>query len=144
MVKDLKTFLRHAQDERQQTLGLDLKPVEVRYADQAKTYLTGADLAALAAVKLSATLKPTRDVFLFCCYTGLRYSDVLALHGGNVHALGADGDGDRVLQLVQTKTRATVSIYLSRLAADILNRYAAPERSGEGAKLYCRCWLTNQ
>ncbi len=135
VVKDLKTFLRYAQDERQQTLGLELKQVEVRYADQAKTYLSGADLAALAAVKLSATLEPARDVFLFCCYTGLRYSDVAALHGGNLHALGANGDGDRVLRLVQTKTRATVSIYLSRLAADILDRYAAPERSGDGAKL---------
>jgi integrase/recombinase XerD len=135
VLKDVKTFLRHAQDERQQKLGLELKRVEVRYADQAKTYLSGADLAALAVVKLSATLEPARDVFLFCCYTGLRYSDVAALHGGNLHALGANGDGDRVLRLVQTKTRATVSIYLSRLAADILDRYAAPERSGEGAKL---------
>ena len=135
IVKDLKTFLRHTQDERQQTLGLDLKRVEVRYTDQAKTYLTGADLAALVAVRLSATLAPARDVFLFCCYTGLRYSDVAALHGGNLHSLGVNGNGDRVLRLVQTKTRATVSIYLSRLAAEILDRYAAPERSGEGAKL---------
>jgi len=135
VVKDLKTFLRHVQDERQQMLGLELKRVEVRYVDQAKTYLSGADLAALAAVKLSATLEPARDVFLFCCYTGLRYSDVASLHGGNLHALGANGDGDQVLRLVQTKTRATVSIYLSRLAADILDRYATPERSGEGAKL---------
>lgn len=135
IVKDLKTFLRHSQDERQQTLGLELKHVEVRYTDQAKTYLTGADIAALVAVKLPATLAPARDVFLFCCYTGLRYSDVAALHGGNLHGLGANGTGDRVLRLVQTKTRATVSIYLSRLAAEILDRYAAPERSGEGAKL---------
>ncbi|SHL94478.1 Site-specific recombinase XerD [Hymenobacter psychrotolerans DSM 18569] len=133
VLKDVKTFLRHAQDERQQKL--ELKRVEVRYADQAKTYLTGADLAALAAVQLPQTLEPARDVFLFCCYTGLRYSDVAALHGGNLHALGANGDGDRVLRLVQTKTRATVSIYLSRLAAEILDRYAAAERTGEGAQL---------
>ncbi|GAA4382015.1 tyrosine-type recombinase/integrase [Hymenobacter koreensis] len=135
VLKDVKTFLRHAQDERKQNLGLELKRVEVRYADQAKTYLTGADLTALAAVKLPKTLEPARDVFLFCCYTGLRYSDVASLHGGNLHCLGANGDGDRVLRLVQTKTRATVSIYLSRLAAEILDRYAKPERAGEGAKL---------
>ncbi|AII50806.1 site-specific integrase [Hymenobacter sp. APR13] len=135
VLKDVKTFLRHTQDERQQKLGLELKRVEVRYADQAKTYLTGADLAALSAVQLPQTLEPARDVFLFCCYTGLRYSDVAALHGGNLHALGANGDGDRVLRLVQTKTRATVSIYLSRLAAEILDRYAAAERTGEGARL---------
>lgn len=135
LVKDLKTFLRHAQDERQQALGLDLKRVEVRYVDQAKTYLTAADLAALVAVKLPKTLAPARDVFLFCCYTGLRYSDVAALHGGNLHTLGTQGEGDRVLRLMQTKTRATVSIYLSRLAAEILDRYAEPARTGDGARL---------
>ncbi|QJX47852.1 site-specific integrase [Hymenobacter taeanensis] len=135
VLKDLKTFLRHAQDERELRLGLDLKRLEVRYTDQAKTYLTGADLAALVAAKLPATLEPARDVFLFCCYTGLRYSDVAALHAGNVYALGANGDGDRVLRLVQTKTRATVSIYLSRMAAEILDRYATAERQFEGARL---------
>jgi site-specific recombinase XerD len=135
VLKDLKTFLRHAQDERQQQLGLDLKRLEVRYTEQAKTYLTGADLAALVAVQLPKTLEPARDVFLFCCYTGLRYSDVAALHAGNLHGLGANGDGDRVLRLVQTKTRATVSVYLSRLAAEILDRYATPERQHEGARL---------
>jgi len=135
VLKDLKTFLRHAQDERGTTLGLELKRVEVRYTDQVKAYLTGADLARLVEVKLPKTLEPARDVFLFCCYTGLRYSDVAALHAGNLHMLGANGNGDRVLRLVQTKTRATVSIYLSRLAAEILDRYARPERQFEGARL---------
>lgn len=135
LLKDLKTFLRHAQDERGLTLGLELKRLEVRYTDQAKTYLTAPDLAALVAVKLSKTLEPARDVFLFCCYTGLRYSDVAALHAGNLHLLGANGDGDRVLRLIQTKTRATVSIYLSRLASEILDRYATPERQFDGARL---------
>ncbi|GAA4368966.1 site-specific integrase [Hymenobacter saemangeumensis] len=135
IVKDLKTFLRHAQDERGLTLGMELKRLEVRYTDQAKTYLTGADLAALVAVKLPKTLEPARDVFLFCCYTGLRYSDVASLHAGNVHGLGPKGDGDRVLRLTQTKTRATVSIYLSRLASEILDRYDVPERQFEGARL---------
>lgn len=135
LLKDLKTFLRHAQDERGLTLGLELKRLEVKYTDQAKTYLTGADLAALVAVKLSKTLEPARDVFLFCCYTGLRYSDVAALHAGNLQLLGANGDGDRVLRLIQTKTRATVSIYLSKLAAEILDRYAKPERQFDGARL---------
>ncbi|SDY30521.1 site-specific integrase [Hymenobacter psychrophilus] len=135
MLKDLKTFLRHAQDERGLTLGLELTRLEVRYTEQAKAYLTGADLAALVAVSLPKTLEPARDVFLFCCYTGLRYSDVAALHAGNVHGLGVDGTGERVLRLVQTKTRATVSIYLSRLAAQILDRYAGPERAHAGARL---------
>ena len=64
VVKDLKTFLRHVQDERELALGLDLKRFEVRYTEQVRPYLTGADLAALVAMRLPKTLEPARDVFL--------------------------------------------------------------------------------
>ena len=70
LLKDLKTFLRHTQDERGLALGLELKRLEVKYKYQAKTYLTGADLAALVAVKLPKTLELARDVFF-----------ILLLHG---------------------------------------------------------------
>lgn len=37
---------------------------------------------------LSASLRKTRDAFLFCCYTGLRYSDFTNLSELNVHDYG--------------------------------------------------------
>jgi integrase/recombinase XerD len=98
-------------------------------------YLTADDLAALAAAILPASLVPARDVFLFCCYTGLRYSDVHQLHGGNLSDLPASAGGGRVLRLTQTKTRTSVAVHLSPPAAAILDKYACAERTGQGARL---------
>lgn len=134
-IKDLKSFLRHLQNERGETLALDLAKVQLRYSDPVKVHLRAEDLAALDAAMLPSWMVSVRDVFLFCCYTGLRYSDVAALHGGNLHTLGANGSGGRVLRLTQTKTRTAVSIYLTSAAAAILDKYAGPARSGAGAKL---------
>ena len=61
---------------------------------------------------------------MFCCYTGLRYSDVAGLHAGNLH----DWQGGRLLRLMMSKTRAGVSIYLTAAASAILDKYAGAER----------------
>jgi len=131
-VKDVKAFLRHLQNERGEMLALDLSRVSLRYAAPVKVYLQDEELVRLAYAMLPDWMVGVRDVFLFCCYTGLRYSDVAALHGGNLHQLSGGG---RVLRLTQTKTRTAVSIYLTPLAAALLDKYAGPERSGTGAKL---------
>jgi site-specific recombinase XerD len=73
---------------------------------------------------LPANLVPTRDIFLFCCYTGLRYSDVSGLHRGHLH----EWNGGRLLRLMMSKTRAGVSIYLTGAALAIIDKYADPER----------------
>lgn len=98
-IEDMKAFFRHLESERGEKLALDLTKAQLRYSDPVKIYLSADDLAVLASAMLPAWMVPVRDVFLFCCYTGLRYSDVAALHGGNLHALGADGSGGRVLRL---------------------------------------------
>ena len=134
-IKDMKAFFRHLESERGEKLALDLAKVQLRYSDPVKIYLSADDLKVLASAMLPAWMVPVRDVFLFCCYTGLRYSDVAALHGGNLHALGADGSGGRVLRLTQTKTRTAVSIFLTSAASALLDKYAGPARSGAGAKL---------
>lgn len=134
-VKDMKSFLRHLRDERGETLALDLDKVQMRYADPVKVYLSAGELDVLARAMLPDWMMSVRDVFLFCCYTGLRYSDVAALHGGNLHQLGAGASAGRVLRFTQTKTRTSVSIYLTVAAAALLDKYAAPERTGPGAKL---------
>ena len=134
-IKDLKFFLRHLRNERGETPALDISKVQLRYSDPVKVHLRADDLAALDSAMLPAWMMAVWDVFLFCCYTGLRYSDVAALHGGNLHTLGANGSGERVLRLTQTKTRTAVSIYLTSAASALLDKYAGPARSGAGAKL---------
>ena len=131
-VKDTKAFLRHLQNERGEVLSLDLARLNMKYAPPMKVYLRDEDLSQLAEAMLPEWMVSVRDVFLFCCYTGLRYSDVAALHGGNVHQLP---DGGRVLRLTQTKTRTGVSIFLTPPAAALLDKYISPERTGPGAKV---------
>jgi len=124
-VKDLKSFLRWLRDERNVTLGLDVRKLVTKAFDAPKLYLSASDMEKLATTMLPSNLVPTRDIFLFCSYTGLRYSDVSGLHRGNLH----EWDGGRLLRLMMSKTRAGVSIYLTVAASAILDKYADEERA---------------
>ena len=84
VVKQLKPFLGWARDERSQVLRIDSSKLAVEWEDVEKCWLTAAELASLEKALLPANLVQVRDAFLFCCYTGLRYSDLAALHEGNV------------------------------------------------------------
>ncbi|MBD2716747.1 tyrosine-type recombinase/integrase [Microvirga sp. STR05] len=131
--KDLRRLFGYLRDERELPISVEPRKLRVACQDTEKVYLTAPELERLRVTVLPTTLAPVRDVFLFCCYTGLRYSDVLQLHGGNVEAL-PDGSG-RVLRLTQTKTRTRVSVYLTAAASTLLEKYAGPEREGVGARL---------
>lgn len=128
VVRGLKVLLRWCREERGMTVPVELRKLQGKHADVLKMWLTADDLAALASAVLPAHLVRVRDVLLFCCYTGLRYSDVWALQPGNLH----EWNGGRVLRLVQTKTRTTVSIYLTEAAGAIIDKYAG---DGERARL---------
>ena len=123
-MKDLKSFLRWLRDERSVVVGIEIRKLVIKSLDTPKLYLTAADIERLASAMLPANLVPTRDIFLFCCYTGLRYSDVSGLHRGHLH----DWQGERLLRLMMSKTRAGVSIYLTAAASAILDKYDDPER----------------
>lgn len=123
-MKDLKSFLRWLRDERNVVLGLEIKKITIKAFDVPKLYLSADDLQKLETVMPPVNLVPTRNIFLFCCYTGLRYSDVSGLHRGHLHAW----DGGRLLRLMVSKTRAGVSIYLTGAASTILDKYDDPER----------------
>ena len=63
---------------------MDPAKLKVEWEDIEKVWLTAAELTSLEKALLPANLVQVRDAFLFCCYTGLRYSDLAALHEGNV------------------------------------------------------------
>ncbi|MDJ0367314.1 site-specific integrase [Hymenobacter sp. H14-R3] len=128
VVRGLKVLLRWCREERGMAVPVELRKLQGKHADILKMWLTAEDLTALATAVLPSHLVRVRDVLLFCCYTGLRYSDVWALQPGHIH----EWDGARVLRLVQTKTRTGVSIYLTDAASAILDKYAG---DGERARL---------
>lgn len=64
----------------------------------------------------AAAITKTRDIFCFCCFTSLRYSDAANLKR-------ADIAGDS-LTITTVKTADTITIELNKYALSILERYA--------------------
>lgn len=80
----------------------------------------------------AAALAKTRDIFCFCCFTSLRYSDAANLKRSNI-------EGGK-LTITTVKTADTITIELNKYALSILERYA--DRSD--LKGYVFPHLTNQ
>ena len=81
-------------------------------------YLTKDELASVRNLELSeaqAYLDPIRDVFLFCCFSGLRHSDVNNLRRSDVK-------GDHI-EVTTVKTADSISIELNDITKAILEKY---------------------
>lgn len=81
-------------------------------------FLTWEELEKLKTCKIPKEkeyLEPVRDVFLFCCYTGLRYSDVHNLCRSDIRT-------DRIV-LTTVKTADSLSIELNDHSRSILAKY---------------------
>ena len=65
-------------------------------------------------------LNQVRDVFLFCCLTGFRYSDVKELTKHDIH-INTDGTKSIIKKI--KKTKGTVRIPLIKTALEIINKY---------------------
>lgn len=65
-------------------------------------------------------LRTIRDIFLFCCFTGLAYSDVKKLSPDNI---SINSSGEKWIKIKRTKTKVEASIPLLPIANEILERY---------------------
>lgn len=70
-------------------------------------------------------LERVRDVFVFQCYTGLRYSDACALKRSSIH--------NGVIELVTRKTDDRIQIHLNRHSQAILEKYSKCRFAGDKA-----------
>ena len=87
-----------------------------------KQYLTQVELDTLKNKKLFLPrLELVRDIFVFCCYTGLAYSDVKLLQSENI-VIGINGD--RWIKMARKKTKAMSSIPLLPTAEKIIKKYS--------------------
>jgi len=79
-------------------------------------YLTWDELINLYNFKFKQDyLERVRDVFCFCCFTGLRYSDVYKLKRTDIF--------DEYITVVTQKTADTLKIELNNYSKAILNKY---------------------
>lgn len=86
-----------------------------------REFLLEEEIKALRNVKLkNMKLEKCRDIFLFACYTGLAYIDLVTLNASNI-LMGIDGE--LWLRTSRQKTDTKVSVPLLPQAIDILNNY---------------------
>lgn len=108
------TGLAH-QQYRPRLPGLDCKEV---------IYLEWEELQAFLTFNFSGSnpsFEPVRDVFCFCCFTGLRYSDVAKLRRTDLHLTAKPP----YMDVVTKKTNDRLHIELNKYALSILNKYEA-------------------
>lgn len=84
-------------------------------------YLTEEEVIAIATHEITIPrLEQVRDIFIFCCYTGLAYSDVAALRQGNIQKMF---DGRLWIVTHRQKTKTNVNVPLLPMAKKILEKY---------------------
>ena len=71
------------------------------------------------------SLARVRDVFCFCCFTSLRYSDVARLTRDNIY--------DDRIHITTVKTHDSITIELNRYSSEILSRYEGVRLPGNHA-----------
>jgi site-specific recombinase XerD len=87
-----------------------------------KQYLTQTELDTLRNKKsFLPRLDLVRDIFVFCCYTGLAYSDVKQLKQSDI-IIGVNGD--RWIKMARKKTKSISSIPLLPPAESIIEKYS--------------------
>lgn len=91
--------------------------------DDVRAYLSKSELKQLIQTPYleNATFRDVPKAFLFACFTGLRYSDVVRLTGDNI---GKDDGGEYIMFEVK-KTRRTQKLYLNKCAKSYLPKARA-------------------
>ena len=117
-IKDFRGFLRWAaKKEYIGTSMLDWKP-KLKTVQKKVIFLTQEELKKIQKYIIPAEkkyLERVRDVFLFQCFTGLRYSDVFNLKRSNIKK-------DHI-EITTVKTADSLTIGLNKHSRKILNKY---------------------
>ncbi|MDE6632910.1 MAG: site-specific integrase, partial [Muribaculaceae bacterium] len=98
------------------------KTEKIKKPESTREYLALEELKRLIDTPVEANAEQDKKAFLFCCFCGLRYSDVSALKWGNIIK-----DGEKVsISIVQKKTKQPVVAPLSDKAVSYL-----PDQNGK-------------
>jgi site-specific recombinase XerD len=84
-------------------------------------YLTEVELKSLMNYKFSQKrLEQIRDMFVFCCYTGLAYKEMISLR---THHINTGFDGNLWIKMIRQKTEQPIAIPLLPQAKMIIDIY---------------------
>jgi site-specific recombinase XerD len=123
--KKLKTTLSHAIKNNL----IEKNPYEIfklKVVNTQRDFLTQEELIKMQSFDFShnLSLDRVRDLFVFSCYTGLRFSDAQDLNQKDVHL----SETESYIYRKQNKTKEVVQIPLYKIAIDILKKYDNDER----------------
>ncbi len=121
IIATLKTFLNWALDKGH-TDSLEFKKFSAPERETEIIYLTETELKALYNHPYKSTrLSHVRDVYCFCCFTGLRISDATNLDSTHIKT-------DQIVIVIQ-KTQQINAIPLNKYAKEVLSRYEGTVRA---------------
>lgn len=125
----LSWFLKWATEQGyNQTLAYKSFRPTLKSTQKKVVYLTKQEMEQLKALtipKESEHLENIRDVFLFCCFSGLRHSDVFNLKRNDIK-------GDHI-EITTVKTADSIAIELNSVTRNILDKYKYATFSGNKA-----------
>ena len=115
----MRWFLNWATDRgfNTNTAYKDFEPT-LKQTQKKVIYLTKDELKAIRDLKLEGSnlyLEPVRDIFLFCCFSSLRYSDVASLHWNDVR--------EDHIEVTTVKTADSICIEINDMMRSILDKY---------------------
>ncbi len=107
---------------------------KVRLKEVERQFLSEDEIQTMLSKNLhTPRLEQVRDIFVFCCFTGLAYSDVKKLTKDNL-VLGIDGE--KWIKVNRTKTDTRSNIPVLPIAMEIIKKYENhPESVTKGVLL---------
>jgi integrase len=110
------------------------KSYKIKIQHEERTFLTEAELSKMEKKKFELyRLEYVRDLFVFCCYTGLAYIDAMNL---TPQHLSIGTDGETWIKTKRQKTGISVNTPLLPKAVGILLKYKDDNRAIELNKLF--------
>ena len=106
---------------------------KIKIRETHRAYLSEEELQTLTNKEFSiARLDQVKDIFLFSCFTGLAYADVMKLSPSDI-AIGIDGE--KWVFTTRTKTDTASRIPLLPMAQEIITKYSNHPKSVSAKKL---------
>jgi integrase len=121
-IKNLKTFLSEATKRGiNKNMAFRDRGFKKLVEDIKHTYLTVDEIERLYQLNLSVmpAWEAVRDIFVFGCYTGLRFSDLVSIRESNI----VINDGKECIDFITNKTGERVLVPLANTAIKILKKY---------------------
>ncbi len=127
-IRLLKVFMAEAVDLKYTTnLEFKHKKFTIEEVETDAVYLTEAEIVQLYQYDFAGhkKLEQVRDLFVFGCMVGLRFSDYSTIKRENI----VEMEGDRFIKLITEKTKELVIIPCDSIVLEILDKYRSNHNS---------------